>query len=122
MDIATLRSVPFGSPPDVPGGEGVYFVLDADGRVLYIGSTWGLHSRWRGHNKQSQCEEAGAVRIAWFNCPWREAEIIEADLIFEMQPVLNVRGKRNRLQPGKRQLSEVRTALDMDQPPAPPHP
>jgi excinuclease UvrABC nuclease subunit len=99
IDIASLPSIPFGSPPDMPGGEGVYFVIGAEDRVIYIGSSWMLKSRWQRHNKQAQCVEAGAIRIAWFNCDWRQAEDIEAEMIFALKPRLNVRGKRTQLVP-----------------------
>jgi hypothetical protein len=99
IDIAALPSVAFADRLRLPECEAIYFVLNAEGQPLYIGSSIFLKTRWSSHRILKDGPPAGAVRIAWFRCEWREALRLEADLILRLDPVLNVIGRPRRSRP-----------------------
>ena len=56
----------------LPKTSGIYKVLDAKGKVIYVGQAKNIHSRWNnGHHKLSQIlAECGlAARIDWVAIP-----------------------------------------------------
>lgn len=74
-----------------PRGHFVYVLIDANGRVLYVGQSSNLGPRIAAHNKK----------------PWRSMDIyscatpadalrLESDLIFQHQPSMNTAGRSRR--------------------------
>lgn len=128
IDITTLPSIAIADRLTLRESGAVYFLLDAAGVPLYIGTTSFLKTRLGCHRVVRESPENGAVRVAWFYCDWRLGLVLEADLIFSMQPPLNVRGKRYRMTPQippntggiwdspPEVWDEIRTALDMPPP------
>lgn len=99
IDIPALPSVDLVDRLTLKECEAVYFILDANGDPLYIGSTVYLKSRLGCHRIVKGSPENGAVSVAWFACDWATANEIEHDLIFKLKPPLNVRGKHCKLRP-----------------------
>lgn len=64
IDVFTLPFVPFEERNTLPDCAAVYFVLEAK-RVLYVGKTTRLRSRWKGHQLLSMLYEHRSVHIAW---------------------------------------------------------
>jgi excinuclease UvrABC nuclease subunit len=120
IDIATLPSVALVDRLSAPECEAVYFLLNVEGRPLYIGSTGYLKSRLGCHRVVKASPENGVVAVAWMACDWVSGLSVEADLIWELQPPLNVRGKRTKLHPENYWF--VRAALNMPPGPTPPAP
>lgn len=130
VKISALPSVALTDRLRVSECSAVYFILDADNRTLYVGSTAHLKTRLGCHRVVKGSPENGAVRVAWMLCDWRLGMKYEADLIFALQPPLNVRGKRWKLAldipPNSGGIYDspdwVWKALGMDvpRPPAPP--
>jgi hypothetical protein len=98
-DVAALPSLPLEDRLSLicPGGEAVYFILNAQDEILYIGATVHMHDRLGCHRVVRESPGNGAVRVAWFACNWRTAHEIEREMIYRWKPPLNVRGKRWKL-------------------------
>ncbi|NEO86459.1 MAG: GIY-YIG nuclease family protein [Spirulina sp. SIO3F2] len=62
---ASLPSVPLGDRQDLPAIAGIYFALDSQGKVQYIGRSVNLQQRWTLHHRTNQLEEMGGIRIAY---------------------------------------------------------
>lgn len=87
INVNDLPSVEFSDRLSVPRIAGVYFVLDASGDVLYIGSARLLRDRWLQHNKIDIFQHFGAERIAWLALD--SIRTVEKQLIIAMKPPLN---------------------------------
>ncbi|NJL11288.1 MAG: helix-turn-helix domain-containing protein [Calothrix sp. SM1_7_51] len=85
-----LPSVRFGENQSLPNTPGVYFVLNQNGEILYIGQSINLRQRLRvGHHRYSEFLGIGAVCVAWLSCNIDELEDIEVQLIHLLKPILN---------------------------------
>jgi hypothetical protein len=65
IPVLTLPSVPFAERRSLPGCAAIYFVLDGQDTVLYIGCSVNLAERWRAHHQARKLTDKGATRIAW---------------------------------------------------------
>lgn len=73
MKPFTPESLPFLALPwkrlqdrkDLPNCAAIYFVCDANSRVLYIGRATRLSQRCMSHNRLPQCRTIAQCRIAW---------------------------------------------------------
>ena len=63
--VDSLPSVALNEHALLPRESGIYFVLNAEGGVQYIGRTVNLHARWRDHHRIKQYSKMAVVRIAW---------------------------------------------------------
>jgi excinuclease UvrABC nuclease subunit len=107
IDIASLPSVALPPRLQLPDAPGVYFVTDADGRVLYIGRAASLARRWRsGHHRRSHLETIGSIRISWLMAEIEQLADLERQLIGEFHPVLN-----NQIE--KQQNGAAKTVIDL---------
>jgi hypothetical protein len=93
----------------------VYRFYDAAGVLLYVGSTWRPHMRWRQHQSKPWFPEVTDVRVEQFSDleAMREAE---RQAIHREQPRHNVLGRRRsedeERRKRERQESEQRKAED----------
>lgn len=76
----------------LPNSTVIYFAIDSEHRILYIGKAANLAARWKSHHRQYQLEEinkTSPVRIAWLI--WNSNDLDEAEkrLIKYFQPLLN---------------------------------
>lgn len=94
--VKTLPSLAFSEKRNLPDTPGVYFVLDDDGAILYVGAAWySLKKRWRQHNQTRRIRQGKQVRIAYLVCEddlYRHRA--EEFAIFNLQPELNVIAKK----------------------------
>lgn len=65
IDIFTLPSLPWTERALLPECPAVYFVLEKS-RVLYVGQTTQLRTRWQRHHLSLQLSSTMDVRIAWY--------------------------------------------------------
>ena len=98
VQLGYLPSLAFEHRRDLPPVPAVYFVLDAQRNVMYIGQTVNLRDRWKAHHRALQMERGG-YRIHWrgvtdeqerldaerqsikyFRPPWNRSEVPVADL------------------------------------------
>jgi hypothetical protein len=87
-----LPSVPLAERKHLPDCAAIYFVIDANNRVLYVGKAKKLLVRWKNHHRIHKLEEIDrecSVRIAWQ--AWNEEDLDEAERssIKRYQPLLN---------------------------------
>ena len=90
LDITSLPSLPFDQRHALPNIAAVYFVLDAEGVVLYIGRAKSLCFRWQAHHRLTQFSTLHGVRLAWLT--FTDASLlpdIEKALIAYFQPFFN---------------------------------
>lgn len=90
VNPATLPSVPLGERHALPNGSGIYFALNAQNDVLYVGKAASLVKRWRNHHRRAQLEREGDVRVAWWL--WDDPtsmRVVEQMLIARFRPALN---------------------------------
>lgn len=87
-----LPSVPLADRKRLPSCTAIYFAIDEQDRILYIGKAKNLASRWENHHRLYALKEIDkeiSVRLAWQ--VWNEEDLDEAEksLIVKFQPLLN---------------------------------
>lgn len=65
IPLLALPFVPFAEHKRLPRLVAIYFVLNAQGTVLYVGQSINLALRWAGHHRTAKLTEHQATRIAW---------------------------------------------------------
>jgi len=96
IDPASLPYVAMSELRYLPESNGVYFVIEEGGQVVYIGQSVNIRQRWRNHHVQpdlcdlADLEAARRIRVAWFLTPNAdETGEIETLLIRRFRPRLN---------------------------------
>ena len=96
LDFASLPFVPLTQRDHLSGCAAIYFALDSDDRVLYIGKAANLQSRWQGqdHHRLDQLlriHKHIPVRLLWLDCNDRASQLnaIEVFYIRHYHPLLN---------------------------------
>lgn len=92
FDCSALPSIPLEWKTSLPKCAGIYFALDENEKVLYIGRSKNINQRWSsvGHHRYAQLSSIPNIRIAWLEV--NDASLlpdIEAALIEWFSPVLN---------------------------------
>lgn len=87
-----LISIELSNIKKLPECTAIYFVIDSQNRILYIGKANNLSARWKNHHRKHQLEEIhkeNLVRIAWQ--AWNKQDLAEAEnyLIANFNPLLN---------------------------------
>lgn len=90
INLTSLPSVALCNRAILPPVSAIYFCLDADENLLYIGKAANLASRWQQHHRQNQLGAIADVKIAYLtiDAPDLLPEI-EAKLIKQFNPSLN---------------------------------
>jgi hypothetical protein len=104
--IETLPDIPITQRLKLPECHAVYFVLDNDHRVHYIGATINLRQRWQNHKKLKLLSNPNEYRIAWLEVHPDYIRATEDQLISGLCPPLNGYGL----------ATERRRALGMPEP------
>jgi hypothetical protein len=65
IPLLALPSLPFVERRRLPRCAAIYFVLNAEGTVLYVGQSINLALRWAAHHRMTKLVEHHAMRIAW---------------------------------------------------------
>ena len=85
-----LPSVPLIEKDSLPQLAAIYFVISENGKILYIGRSINLASRWKDHHRYSELKELRSVRIAWLDCDDESLlPQIEEAMIKHFLPYLN---------------------------------
>ncbi|MEO1760854.1 MAG: helix-turn-helix domain-containing protein [Cyanobacteria bacterium J06629_18] len=85
-----LPSVPLIEKDRLPQLAAIYFVISENGKILYIGRSINLASRWNNHHRYSELKEIRNVRIAWLGCSDESLlPQIEEAMIKHFSPYLN---------------------------------
>ena len=88
-DLLTMRRLALADVGDLPHAPGIYIVLDSDGRVLYVGQTSDLRSRWSTHQRRQQAVEIPRVELAYVLCDLEDLKQLERAYITQLQPEWN---------------------------------
>jgi excinuclease UvrABC nuclease subunit len=65
IDLKQLPSILLEDRKSLPNLIAVYFVLDDNDNVLYIGQAKNVRNRWLGHHKTNQLTKLQNVKIAY---------------------------------------------------------
>ncbi len=92
FDPLLLSSVPLANRNQLPTCSAIYFAIDAQNRILYVGKAKNLLTRWKNHHRLYSLKELDkdySVSLYWQ--PWPEDNLDEAErlLIQQLQPLLN---------------------------------
>lgn len=92
LDPLQLPSLPLSERKQLPTCTAIYFAIDSNNRVLYVGKAKDLAARWKNHHRFYKLEEIdkeSSVRLAWQ--AWNEEDLSAAEksLITNFQPLLN---------------------------------
>lgn len=92
LDLASLPWLPLEARSSFPRQPVIYFAIDSQGAIQYIGRSVDLRVRWTTHHRYEELAAIGGVRIAYL---FVEASSllpeIELALIEWFQPALNGR-------------------------------
>jgi GIY-YIG catalytic domain len=73
LDIMALPSVALADYRQLPDTTALYFIVNAIGKLLYIGQSIELKTRWRTHHRLARYQQLEGIRIAWLDlsdrCP-----------------------------------------------------
>ena len=81
LDLRSLPSIPLEDRKMLPVISGIYFAIDSQGTVQYIGRSANLNQRWLQHHRISNLEECDRILIAWL-------EVTEPALLPEIEKAL----------------------------------
>lgn len=90
VQVSHLPSMAFEYRKDLPPVPALYFVVDGQLNIAYIGQTANLRDRWKQHHRGLQMER-GSYRIHW-----REVADEQQRLDFERQAIKYFRPPWNR--------------------------
>jgi len=110
IDISTLPSVPLEDRSQLPQTPCIYFAIDSQSVIQYIGKSINPRQRWSLHSCRKPLERMGGVKISYFQCSLELLDEIELCLIDWFQPPLNRQGiKQFRQKQGVRvrQIKEI---------------
>jgi predicted component of type VI protein secretion system len=84
-DVQIFPSAPWDQIAALPTGAAIYYVLNKDSGVLYVGASKQVRQRWGSHHRRAHLAAVGATRIAW-QAVWPEFLPLEALFINYCQP------------------------------------
>ena len=89
LDLSSLPSIPLESKSELPNKSAIYFAIDSQEAIQYIGRTTDLNQRWECHHRFKQLSVIGGVRIAYLFLDSDLLPEIEDALIAWFEPNLN---------------------------------
>jgi hypothetical protein len=84
-DVCTCPSTAWDQTAALPTGAGIYYVVNRDSIVLYVGASKQVRQRWFRHHRRTDLAAVGAKRIAW-QAVWPAFLPLEALFIRYCQP------------------------------------
>ncbi|PSM48463.1 hypothetical protein C7Y66_14210 [Chroococcidiopsis sp. CCALA 051] len=94
LDLSKLPSVPLSRKADLDRCSAIYFALDSNHNVLYVGKAINLLFRWKDHHRfeqLSQINRTNSIRLAWWECTPDPQVLTQAEnhFIKVYKPLLN---------------------------------
>ena len=94
FDLDRLPSVKFLDREKLPEIAGIYFAIDSNNRLLYIGKAQNIYKRWLNHHRYEQLSKINKeslVYLKWYECENNEEILTKTEnyLINFYQPELN---------------------------------
>lgn len=92
INLSTLPSLPLNERGNLPKVPAIYFALDTNNAIVYIGKARRLIERWRGvsHHRYGELSEMSGIRLTWLvvSDPV-DLDDIETACIAHFSPLLN---------------------------------
>jgi predicted GIY-YIG superfamily endonuclease len=86
----SLPSISLQKRSQLPNCKAIYFAIDVNDKIQYIGQTVNLNHRWKDHHRVKLLESIGEIRLAWLELSDKSLLIeIESALIAWFTPPLN---------------------------------
>ncbi|BAY27605.1 XRE family transcriptional regulator [Calothrix sp. NIES-2100] len=94
LDLFQIPSLPLAQKANLPKCSAIYFALDSNNNVLYIGKAINLFFRWRNHHRFDQLSHinrTNSVRIGWWECSPESELLTKAEKLYikVYKPLLN---------------------------------
>ena len=94
FELNQLPHVEFSKKDRLPETAGIYFVVDKNQKIWYIGQAQNLRSRWVGHHRTNQIKKINAkseVKLFWYCCEKDEDTLTQLENYFinKYYPILN---------------------------------
>lgn len=102
--LEQLPSIDFEDRNQLPEVAGIYFAIDSNDNIQYIGQSMNIRNRLRTHNRKQQLSELSGVRIAYLEVSDTSLlNDIEQALIDYFDPFLNGTSnyRRNKYKPDR---------------------
>jgi len=97
VNLSALPWVTLDTVAGLPARPGIYFAIDRNGSVQYIGRSTNVQNRWKGHHRREELEKLGGVKIVYLLVDSFEMlSEIESALIAWFDPPLNIIGSPSR--------------------------
>lgn len=111
----TLPSVSLEQRSKLPQTPCIYFAIDSQGAIQYIGKAKNPRTRWRAHDKGIELSMMGGVRIAYLEINADLLPEVENALISWFAPPLNTR-MSNKLREKRDSWLKIERILRVDAP------
>ncbi len=95
LDLSTLPWLPLDERTAFPKQPAIYFAIDSQGNIQYIGRSVNPKIRWYSHHKYDELQAIGNIRIAYLFMDVDLLPSVESALIDWFDPPLNTVGKSN---------------------------
>ena len=90
IDFKKLPSVSIKDRKQLPESSCIYFAIDSQDKIQYIGMTVNVKKRWRHHHRFEELEQIGGIRIVYLEVSEPALlPAIELALIEYFSPFLN---------------------------------
>ncbi len=89
MNLDALPFVEFSNRELLPSLTAVYFAINSQSEVLYVGKSVSLNSRWRYHHRLKILSELGCTKIAWIVSTRLNYSSLELEMISLFNPPVN---------------------------------
>jgi len=89
LNLSALPSMPLENRLSLPQSSGIYFAIDSQNTIQYIGRAVNINQRWTQHHRYYQLSQMGSVRIAYLTADADLLPSIESALIQWFNPALN---------------------------------
>jgi hypothetical protein len=92
VDLFSLPYLKLSQLSKLPSLSGIYFAIDSNNRILYVGQAKNILERWKNHHRKDQLlkmDKESFIRIAWFLCPEKQLKTTEDHFIRTYTPLFN---------------------------------
>lgn len=113
LDLSTLPWLPLEEKSAFPKQSAIYFAIDSQGDIQYIGRSVNVKQRWMQHHKFDELQAIGGVRIAYLFLDADLLSIVEAALIEWFHPPLNERFARNPIKNHQKKEGKMYVSIDV---------
>ncbi|MEB3310508.1 MAG: GIY-YIG nuclease family protein [Snowella sp.] len=92
VDLFSLPYLELSQLGKLPSSSGIYFAIDSNNRILYVGQAKNILERWKNHHRKDQLlkiDKEYFIKIAWFLCQEKQLKTAEDYFIRTYTPLFN---------------------------------